>query len=110
MHPEHEQRFNRIVSDYRERPGGDYAELLRRGQVSSTRGSGSRAVARRDPRSGTQGQDPIRVVITSRNSGGAFAARHRPVSDAEMRVELARGEMLRSLAATARELGHHPRV
>lgn len=52
-------------------------------------------------------KDKIRVV-TSRHGDGAFAARHRPVSDAEMHIELARGELLRRLAATARELGHEP--
>jgi hypothetical protein len=31
--PEHEERFRRILSDFMERPGGDYAELLRRGGV-----------------------------------------------------------------------------
>jgi len=33
--PEHEERFRRIAEDYLDRPGGDYAELLRRGEVSS---------------------------------------------------------------------------
>jgi hypothetical protein len=105
MRPEHDQRFNRIVSDYLERPGGDYAELLRRGQVSSPEGV--------DPeqwRAQIRGQarkDKIRVV-TSRHGDAAFAVRHRSVSDAEMQIELARGELLRRLAATARELGHKP--
>lgn len=35
MKPEHDERFRRIVEDYLQRPGGDDAELLRRGQVSS---------------------------------------------------------------------------
>lgn len=105
MHPEHEQRFHRIVSDYLERPGGDYAELLRRGHVSSPEGADPeqwRAEIRAQAR-----KDKIHVV-TGRDGDGAFAARHRPVSDAELRTELARGETLRSLAATARELGHQP--
>jgi len=105
MRPEHEQRFHRIVSDFLERPGGDYAELLRRGHVSSPEGVDPeqwRAEIRAQAR-----KDKIRVA-TSRNGDGAFAVRHRPVSDAEMRTELARGEMLRRLAATARELGHQP--
>jgi hypothetical protein len=38
VRPEHEERFRRIAEDYLERPGGDYAELLRRGQVSSPEG------------------------------------------------------------------------
>jgi hypothetical protein len=105
MRPEHEQRFNRIVNDYLEPTWRRLrrAAAPRAGQL--TRGSGSRAV-RAEIRAQAR-KDKIRVV-TSRNREGAFAARHRPVSDAEMRVELARGEMLRSLAATARELGHHP--
>jgi hypothetical protein len=60
MHPEHEQRFQRIVSDYLERPGGDYAELRRRGQVSSPEGADPeqwraeiRAQARKDKISAT---------------------------------------------------------
>jgi len=36
--PEHDQRFHRILNDYLERPAGDYAELLRRGYVSSPDG------------------------------------------------------------------------
>jgi hypothetical protein len=38
MNPEHDERFRRIADDYLERPGGDYGELLRRGQVSSPEG------------------------------------------------------------------------
>jgi hypothetical protein len=34
----HEERFRRIAEDYLERPGGDYAELLHRGEVSSPDG------------------------------------------------------------------------
>jgi len=51
----HERRFARIVSDYLERPGGDYAELLYRGYVVSPEGldheswrAEIRAQARRD--------------------------------------------------------------
>jgi hypothetical protein len=80
MRPEHEQRFNRIVNDYLERPGGDYAELLRRGQVSSPEGVDPeqwRAEIRAQAR-----KDKIRVV-TSRHGAVAFAARHRPVSALE---------------------------
>ena len=36
--PEHEARFRRILADFEQRPGGDYAELLRRGQVVSPPG------------------------------------------------------------------------
>ena len=38
MKPEHEERFRRIADDYLDRPGGDYAELLARGEVSSADG------------------------------------------------------------------------
>jgi hypothetical protein len=38
MKPEHDERFRRIAEDYLDRPGGDYAGLLRRGQVSSSEG------------------------------------------------------------------------
>jgi hypothetical protein len=31
--PEHEERFRRILADFERRPGGDYPELLRHGQV-----------------------------------------------------------------------------
>ena len=55
MRAEHEQRFRRIVSDYLQRPAGDYGELLHRGQVSSPEGvdpeqwrAQIRAQARRD--------------------------------------------------------------
>jgi len=34
----HEERFRRIYADYRDRPCGDYAELLRRGEVISRDG------------------------------------------------------------------------
>jgi hypothetical protein len=103
MRPEHEQRFDRIVRDYLERADGDYAELLRRGQVSSPEGVDPeqwRAEIRAQAR-----KDKIRVV-TSRHGDGAFAVRRRPVSDAEMQIEFARAELLRGLAVTARELGH----
>jgi hypothetical protein len=33
----HQERFQRIYTDYRDRPSGDYAELLRRGEVMSAR-------------------------------------------------------------------------
>jgi len=105
MHPEHEQRFRRIVSDFLERPAGDYSELLRRGHVSSPEGvdpeqwrAEIRAQARRDK---------IRVV-TFRDGDRAIAARNRTVSDQEVRDELARMQVLRELAAAARALGHEP--
>ncbi len=105
MRPDHEQRFNRIVSDYLERPGGDYAELLRRGHVSSPEGVDPqqwRAEIRAQAR-----KDKIRVT-TTRHGNGAFAARQRSVTDDEMLAELTRGETLRRISAAARELGHAP--
>jgi hypothetical protein len=105
MRPDHEHRFQRIISDYLERPGGDYAELLRRGHVSSPEGVDPehwRAEIRAQAR-----KDKIRVT-TTRHGNGAFAVRQRSVSDDELRSELTRVETLRKLAATARELGHDP--
>jgi hypothetical protein len=47
MSPEDEERFRRILDDYMQRPGGDYAELLRAVASSRRRASTSRAGARR---------------------------------------------------------------
>jgi hypothetical protein len=74
--PEHDERFGRIVKDYLERPGGDYAELLRRGQVCSPEGVDPeewRAEIRVKARA-----DKIRV-ITIRDGDRAIAARQRSV-------------------------------
>jgi hypothetical protein len=105
MRPEYEQRFRRIVSDFVERPAGDYGELLRRGQVSSPDGvdpeqwrAQIRAQARRDR---------IRV-LTFREGDRAIAARNRTASDQEVRDELDRMQALGELAAAARALGHEP--
>lgn len=57
MKPEHDARFRRIAEDYLERPGGDYAELLRRGQVSSPEGVDPEEW-RAEIREGARGQDP----------------------------------------------------
>ena len=77
MKPEHDERFRRIAEDYLERPGGDYAELLPRGEVSSPEGVDPelwRAEIRAKARA-----DKIRV-ITIRSGDRAIAAlrRHRP--------------------------------
>ncbi len=105
MRPEYEQRFRRIVSDFIERPAGDYGELLRRGHVSSPDGvdpeqwrAEIRAQARRDK---------IRVV-TFRDGDRAIAARNRTASDQDVRDELDRMQALRELATKARALGHEP--
>jgi hypothetical protein len=101
--PEHEERFRRILADFEQRPGGDYAELLRRGQVVSPPGvdiEAWRAEIRAKARA-----DKIRVA-TIRDGEVAIAIRQREYSDAEVRAELERGECMRGLGAQARELGH----
>lgn len=107
MKPEHEERFRRIAEDYLDRPGGDYAELLHRGQVSSPDGVDPeewRAEIRAKARAGK-----LRV-ITIRDGDRAIAARHRNVPKhqelAELTVALERSEVLRGLAERARKLGH----
>lgn len=107
MKPEHDARFRRIAEDFLERPGGDYAELLRRGRVSSPEGADPeawRAQIRAQARA-----DKIRV-ITLRDGDRAIAARHRQIPEdqelAELSRELARGEVLHGLAERARTLGH----
>lgn len=107
MKPEHDERFGRIVKDYLERPGGDYAELLRRGQVSSPEGVDAeqwRAEIRAKARA-----DKIRV-ITIRDGDRAIAARQRSVPKdwelSELADEFERSEVLRGLAGQARALGH----
>ena len=105
----HEERFCRIVNDYLERPAGDYAELLQRGQVSSPEGVGPegwRQQIRRQAR-----QDMIRV-ITRRDGQRAFAMLNRSLCDERagelMQRELARALELQRLARTARGRGHVP--
>lgn len=109
MRPEHDQRFHRIANDYLERPGGDYAELLRRGYVSSPDGVDLeqwRAEIRAHAR-----KDKIRIA-TRADGTRAFAFRGPQTPEAEqlaeMTRELGRAEQLRQLAHTARELGHQP--
>ncbi len=107
MKPEHDARFRRIAEDFLERPGGDYAELLRRGRVSSPDGvdpeewrAGIRAKAR---------ADKIRV-ITLRDGDRAIAARHRKIPEdqelEELSREFKRAEVLRGLSKRARAFGH----
>jgi len=95
----HEQRFRRIASEALERPAGDYAELLRRGHVSSPDGADPvewREEIRRQAR-----QDKIRVITTS---GGdrAFATLNREIPDDQamqvMRKGLNRTTLLGELA------------
>jgi hypothetical protein len=107
MKPEHEQRFRRIAEDYLERPGGDYAELLQRGQVSSPEGVDPelwRAEIRAKARA-----DKIRV-FTVRSGDRAIAGLRRTVpKDQEFAVlsaALERSEVLRGAAERARRLGH----
>ena len=103
MTPERDERFRRIAEDYLERPGGDYAELLRRGQVSSPEGVDPeqwRAAIRAKARA-----DKIRV-ITIRSGERAMAARQRRIPKdrefAELTAALERGEVLRGVAERAR--------
>jgi hypothetical protein len=107
MNPEHDERFRRIAEDYLDRPGGDYAELLRRGQVSSPEGVDPelwRAEIRAKARA-----DKIRV-FTIRSGERAIAGLRRTVpKDQEFAVlsaALERSEMLRGAAERARLLGH----
>ena len=98
MKPEHDERFRRIADDYLDRPGGDYAELLRRGEVSSPEGVDPeqwRAEIRAKARA-----DKIRVM-TIRSGDRAIAALRRTVpKDQEFAVlsaAMERGEVLRGL-------------
>jgi hypothetical protein len=101
--PEHEERFWRILADFEHRPGGDYAELLRRGRVVSEPGvdiEAWRAEIRAKARA-----DKIRVA-TVRDGDAAIAFWRREHSDAEVLAELQRGRRLRELGADARGYGH----
>jgi hypothetical protein len=107
MLAEHEERFRRIASEFLERPAGDYAELLRRGHVSSPDGADPdqwRKDIRRQAR-----QDKIRV-ITSRDAAEAFAMLNRKIPDDQamevMRQTLDRTTLLGELAQRSAELGH----
>jgi hypothetical protein len=107
MLAEHEERFRRIANEFLERPAGDYAELLRRGHVSSPEGVDPdewRKEIRRKAR-----QDKIRV-ITSRDGDGAFAMLNRKIPDDQamdvMRHAFDRSTLLGELARRSAELGH----
>lgn len=107
MKPEHDERFRRIADDYLERPGGDYAELLRHGRVTSPEGVDPeewRAEIRAKARA-----DKIRVV-TIRSGDRAIAARYRKIPEdqelAELTVALEQSEVLRGLDRRAEQLGH----
>ena len=107
MLAEHEERFRRIASEFLDRPSGDYAELLRRGQVSSPEGVDPdewRAEIRRKAR-----QDKIRV-ITSRDGAGAFAMLNRKIPDDQamevMRHAFDRTTLLGEVARRSAKLGH----
>lgn len=107
MIPEHEERFRLIAGDYLERPGGDYAELLRRGEVSSPEGVDPelwRAEIRARARA-----DRLRV-FTFRAGDRAIAGLRRIVpKDQELAVlsaELERADALLGVAGRASLLGH----
>ena len=96
MKPEHDERFRRIADDYLDRPGGDYAELLARGEVSSADGVDPeqwRAEIRAKARA-----DEIRV-ITLRSGDRAIAGRRLSIpKDQELEAlsaAMKRGEALR---------------
>jgi hypothetical protein len=101
--PENEERFRRILSDFMERPGGDYSELLRRARVVSPAGVDVETW-RRDIRAKPRA-DKIRVA-TIRDGERAIALTRRDYTGAEIRAELERGERLGRLATQAREHGH----
>jgi hypothetical protein len=107
--PEYDQRLHQILNDYLERPAGDYAELLRRGYVSSPDGADLeqwRAEIRAHAR-----KDKIRIATRSDGTRAfAFRGPQTPEAEqlAELTHELTRAEQLRQLAHTARQLGHRP--
>lgn len=103
----HEERFNWIAGEFLDRPGGDYAELLRRGRVTSPGGVDPdqwRQDIRRQAR-----QDKIRV-ITIRDGNRALATLNRKIPDdqamAAMRQALDQTTLLGGLAELSAELGH----
>ena len=102
-----EERFWRIQREYLERPEGDYAELLRRGEVSSRDGvdpEAWRAQIRRKAR-----QDKV-SVSTSRAGDRAFAMVNKPIGrEQELEViarEFRRYQALRELRNRSALLGH----
>jgi hypothetical protein len=58
MLAEHEERFRWIAGEFLERPAGDYAELLRRGHVSSPEGVDPDEWREEIRRKAPSGQDP----------------------------------------------------
>jgi hypothetical protein len=84
VRPEHDERFHRILSDYLERPAGDYAELLRRGYVSSPDGvelERWRAEIRAHAR-----KDKIRIATRSDGTRAfAFRETHTPEASSSPR-------------------------
>jgi hypothetical protein len=105
--PEHDERFRPIADDYLDRPGGDFAELLARGEVSSPDGADPE-LRRAEIRSKARA-DKIRVM-TIRSGGRAIAVRRLSIpKDQELAVSSAAmqlGELLRGVAERARQLGH----
>jgi len=93
------------------RPGGDYAELLHRGQANSADGVDPEQW-RREIR-GHARQDKIRVV-TRREGSRAFAMLNPLLSDERamtlMREAATRGPELQRILAAAGQLGHDPVV
>ena len=81
--PEHEQRFQRIVTDYLARPGGDYAELLHRGRTSSPDGVDAEQW-RRDIRRQAR-QDKIRVLPAATDRAHSRRFTRRCLTSSPMR-------------------------
>jgi hypothetical protein len=104
----HEERFRRIYSDSLDRPGGDYGELLQRGEVTSPEGvdpDAWREEIRRKSR-----KDKLRVT-TRRHGQRAFATLTRTIPhdpDEVMRRYLLPVAELWDLADSSRALGHEP--
>lgn len=101
----HDRRFREIVGVYLERPGGDYAELLWRGQVTSPAGVDPEAW-RADIRAKARA-DKVRVA--TRRDGEtaiAFINRRREISDEELRREFRRSTALQEIRSRAAALGH----
>ncbi len=98
MNFDHAERFRRIAAEYLERPAGDHAELLHRGQVTSPAGVDPgqwRAEIRAQAR-----KDKIRVA-TIRDGDRALAGRRRVLS-AEMEDEGSRHDFERYELRAAR--------
>ena len=109
MNFDHEQRFERIVAEYLERPAGDYAELLHRGYVTSPPGVDPEASGEPERRAKTRSASPRFGTATARSPRASASS--QPTRRAEeLRYEFERHELVRSLKHAAEELGHEIRA